>query len=73
MSAMVKSAAQFIEAKGVTAVATATGRTVGAVRVWKHRDRIPREAWLEINKAFPEMTLDVLKRIETVKPANGGD
>lgn len=41
--------------------------TVGAVRVWKHRDRFPREAWLELSQAFPELTLEVLKGIEPAK------
>jgi len=61
---MIQTASQFIEAKGISEVARATGRTEGAVRVWKHRNRFPREAWLEINKAYPEMTLDVLRKIE---------
>lgn len=64
---MVKSAKQFIDATGAEAVANATGRTVGAVRVWKHRDRFPREAWLELSQAFPELTLEVLKDIEPAK------
>jgi len=61
---MVTSPAQFIEDKGVLEVATATGRTEGAVRVWKTRNRFPREAWLEINLAFPELTLQVLRKLE---------
>jgi len=64
---MVKSASTFIEAKGAAAVADATGRTVGAVRVWKHRNRFPREAWLELSQAFPELTLEALKEIEPAK------
>jgi hypothetical protein len=64
---MVKSASTFIESKGAATVADATGRTVGAVRVWKHRDRFPREAWLELSQAFPELTLEVLKEIEPAK------
>ena len=64
---MVKSASAFIETKGAATVATVTGRTVGAVRVWKTRNRFPREAWLELSQAFPELTLDVLQRIEPAK------
>lgn len=59
----------FIEEKGVSAVAQATGRTEGAVRVWKHRNRFPREAWLELNKAYPELTLEVLRSFEGEKAA----
>lgn len=59
----------FIGEKGVTAVAEATGRSEGAVRVWKHRKRFPREAWLELNKAYPELTLDVLRKLSGQKGA----
>jgi hypothetical protein len=58
---MAETPRQFIEEKGIAEVAKATGRTEGAVRVWKHRNRFPREAWLELNAAFPELTLDVLR------------
>lgn len=62
--------AQFIEAKGVSAVADATGRTPGAVRVWKHRKRFPREAWGELITAFPEeLSLDRLREIEALTGA----
>jgi hypothetical protein len=62
---MVQDAQHFIEAKGIAAVASATGRTEGAVRVWKTRNRLPREAWLELTVAFPEdLTLETLERIE---------
>ncbi len=61
---MIKDAKQFITREGVPAVATATKRTEAAVRVWKSRNRFPREAWLELNAAFPDLTLDVLRKIE---------
>jgi hypothetical protein len=66
---MVRSAAEFIEAKGVPALVAATGRTPGAIRVWKHRSRFPREAWLELAQAFPELTLEVLTDLEAKSPA----
>lgn len=66
---MVTSAKDFIEAKGVPAIEAATGRTPGAIRVWKTRNRFPREAWLELSQAFPELTLDVLTRLEAKAPA----
>lgn len=62
---MVTSAHQFISDKGVTAIRLATGRTEAAVRVWKHRNRFPRNAWPELATTFPdELTLDVLRLIE---------
>ncbi|MDB5448228.1 MAG: hypothetical protein JWQ97_3545 [Phenylobacterium sp.] len=62
---MIASAHDLIEAKGVSAIAEATRREPGAVRVWKHRNRIPRDAWPELMDAYPgEITLDVLRRFE---------
>lgn len=61
--------ATFIKSKGVSAIAEATGRSAGAVRVWKHRNRFPREAWLELSTAFPELTLDVLRLLDEVEAA----
>lgn len=62
---MVTSAHQFIGEKGVPAIRLATGRSEGAVRVWKHRNRFPRDVWPELASAFPEeLTLDVLRLIE---------
>jgi hypothetical protein len=66
---MVTSAKDFIAAKGVSAIKNATGRSEGAIRVWKTRNRFPREAWLELSQAFPELTLDVLKDLEAEAPA----
>jgi hypothetical protein len=66
---MVRSASQFIASKGVRAVADATGRTDAAVRVWKCRNRFPREAWLELSQAFPELTLETLKQLDGKAPA----
>lgn len=66
---MVKSVEQFIETAGAAEIATATNRTLGAVRVWKHRKRFPREAWLELSQAFPELTLEVLRKLEPAKPS----
>jgi len=61
---MIKDAKQFISKAGVPTVAQATKRSEAAVRVWKSRNRFPREAWLELNAAFPDLTLDVLRKIE---------
>lgn len=67
---MVKSAAVIIEEKGgSTAFANAVGKSAGAVRLWKHRDYFPRQAWPEINGAFPDLPLDVLRAIEAERQA----
>lgn len=58
---MSETAAQIIDDKGGPAsVAALTGRTPGAVRVWKHRNQIPREAWPEVMTAYPDLTLQKL-------------
>lgn len=58
---MSETAAQIIDDKGGPAsVAALTGRTPGAVRVWKHRNQIPREAWPEVLTAYPDLTLQKL-------------
>jgi hypothetical protein len=57
--------AEIIEAKGgPTAFAGKVRRTAGAVRVWKHRNEFPRDAWPEILQAFPDITLDRLLALE---------
>lgn len=65
---MVQSARDFIDQKGAQVVAQATGRDIGAVRVWKTRNRFPRAAWLELSQAYPELTLDILKRLDAEAP-----
>lgn len=58
-------AAQFVDGRGgPKAVATATGKTPGAVSLWKNRNKLPREAWPEILKAYPDVSLDDLLKIE---------
>lgn len=39
-------------------------RKPGAVRMWVARNVLPRSAWPEIIEAFPDLTIDDLKRIE---------
>lgn len=64
--AMDESPAQIIEAKGgAAAVASAVGRKPGAVRAWKSRNILPREAWPEIMTAYPDLTLERLIKIES--------
>ena len=57
--------AQIIEKKGgPAAFAEAIGKTPGAVRVMKCRNRFPRKVWPEIVRAFPDLTLDRLEQLE---------
>lgn len=65
VTAMTKSPADIIHAKGgPAAFAAAVGKEPGAVRLWKHRNRFPRNAWPEIISAYPDLTLDVLRKVE---------
>jgi hypothetical protein len=65
---MAGSASQIIDDKGgPAAVAAKVGRSPGAVRLWKHRDTFPREAWPEIIEAYPDVTLDRLREIEKAR------
>jgi hypothetical protein len=55
----------FIEQKGVATLAEATNREPGAIRLWKHRRRIPRDAWPDLIEAFPgEVTIERLREFE---------
>jgi len=62
---MGNSAAEIIVAKGgPSTFADKIKRNPGAVRVWKHRNYFPREAWPEIITAFPDLPLEKLIKIE---------
>ncbi len=64
---MVDTPIQFIDARGgPTAVANATGHKVGAVNVWRHRNKIPRTAWPEVMTAFPDVTMADLLAMEKI-------
>lgn len=61
-------AADIITAKGgPAAFAEAIGATPGAVRLMKHRNKLPRSVWPEISKAFPDLTLDRLLEVERAR------
>lgn len=63
-------ASEFVDARGgPKAVAEATGRNPGAVSLWKNRNKIPRDAWPEVIKAFADVTLDDLLGIEKASEA----
>lgn len=66
---MGRSASVLIEELGGRSVVSdRTGTKPGTVDVWKHRNRIPRTAWPEIQKAFPNVTLDQLLETEAAAP-----
>ena len=59
------SAADIIARKGgPQAFAKKVRHSEGAVRVWKHRNKFPRTAWPDLQRAFPDLTLQRLLRIE---------
>jgi hypothetical protein len=67
-------AAQLIDEKGGPAVfAAAIGKEPGAVRMMKHRGSLPRSVWPEIQRAFPDVTLEVLLKTEEGRDPTGGD
>lgn len=56
---------ELIDAKGGPAkIARDTGHKAGAIALWRHRNKIPRNAWPEIMEAYPDVTLAVLKAME---------
>lgn len=62
-------AEQLIDRKGGTnTFAAAIGKRPGAVRMMRHRKRLPREVWPEIMTAFPDVSLEDLLATE---PAAG--
>lgn len=67
------SPSEIIDAKGGPALfAEKVNRTAGAVRVWKHRNHFPRDAWPEIIRAFPDIDLEKLISLEArLAPAEG--
>lgn len=58
-------ASQIIEAKGgPKAVAEAVCVSPGAVRLWKHRNKIPRTIWPDLLRAYPDMSVEALVQSE---------
>lgn len=49
---------------GAAKVAREIGISAGAVRQWKFKGRIPRTAWPELTRVFPDVTTDRLLEIE---------
>jgi hypothetical protein len=62
---MFQTAADLIDAKGgPAAFAKAIGSDPGAVRMMKHRNKLPRTVWPEIVEAYQDISLSDLKAIE---------
>lgn len=62
---MFTNVSELLDSKGGNAsVATATGYAPGAVALWRHRNKLPRSAWPDLMKAFPDITLDALLALE---------
>lgn len=63
---MASTARDLIKTKlgGPEAVAEVTNKTPGAVRMWIHRQKIPREVWPELLEAYPNLTLRDLRAME---------
>jgi hypothetical protein len=61
--------AQVIEGKGVEAIAEALKKRAGTVRMWKHRNVLPRSIWPELTQAFPDLTIQTLQEVEAAGKA----
>jgi hypothetical protein len=55
---------ELIAAKGILKIADAIKARPGTVKQWKTRNKIPRDHWPELTKAFPDLTLDKLLKVE---------
>lgn len=66
---MSKSVAQIIDDLGGPAIiAEALAITEGAVRLWRHREKIPRTAWPDLFLRFPgAVSMDELRASEPIK------
>lgn len=53
-------AVHLINRLGVRRIADELGMKSESVRMWRFRRTIPRSAWPELVRAFPEITLDEL-------------
>ena len=56
--------AEWIEAKGPKTLQDVLGEELGTIRVWKHRNIIPRKAWPAILIMMPEVGLNDLLAME---------
>jgi hypothetical protein len=59
------SAADIIDQLGKPAeVAAKIGVDPVVVRMWKHRNKLPRTMWPELLQAYPSITMDALLKTE---------
>ncbi len=64
---MVRSPADFIRTDlgGAQAVAEKLGMKPSSVRMWVHRNRLPRSVWPEILDAYKHLRIKDLKAVES--------
>lgn len=56
--------ADLIATKGISTIASKLKLRHGTVKQWKTRNKIPRDHWPEISRAFPELTIEKLLKVE---------
>lgn len=54
---------------GTDTVSEKIQRTPSAVRMWVHRRTVPRSIWPELLEAYPDLTIDELKAVNTAAKA----
>lgn len=54
----------WIDLKTPQTLHVALGAEVGTIRVWRHRNIVPRNVWPEIMVEFPELGLSDLLAME---------
>lgn len=63
-----KPVAQFVtDLGGPQIIAEKLRTSPGAVRMWVHRDAVPRPVWPDLIDAFEAVTMDRLKALEPAK------
>jgi hypothetical protein len=64
---MVHSPADFIriDLGGAQKVAERTGHKPSAVRMWVHRNKVPRTVWPDLLAAYDNLTLNDLRAVES--------
>lgn len=56
--------AEWIDKKTPETLHIVLGQRIGTIRMWKHRNIIPRDVWPEIMKGFAEVGLNDLLDME---------
>lgn len=55
---------QVIREKGIANIAERVGLRAESVRMWGHRQSIPRTVWPELTRHFPDLTTEALLAVE---------